>query len=86
MKPLNSALKWIILLIFILALVSALAGIWPGEGQSYSLSNFRGEEVTINARGLHYMVPFLAITLVNVVLAVLLLRNIDTGEASLRFF
>lgn len=54
MKPLNSALKRMIPLIFILAFVAALAGIWPGEGQSYPLSNFRGEEVTINAHGLYY--------------------------------
>jgi hypothetical protein len=54
MKPINSALKWLIPLIFILALGAALAGIWPGEGQPYQLTNFRGEEVAINARGLYY--------------------------------
>lgn len=54
MKPIHPALKWLILAIFILALVAALAGIWPGEGQPYSLTNFRGERVTINARGLYY--------------------------------
>jgi hypothetical protein len=26
----------------------------PGEGQTYSLTNFRGEEVTINARGVYH--------------------------------
>jgi len=31
----NSALKWLIPLIFVLALVAALAGLWPGEGQHY---------------------------------------------------
>jgi hypothetical protein len=54
MNPLNSTLKWMIPLIFILAFVAALAGIWPGEGQSYSLTNFRSEKVTVNARGLYY--------------------------------
>jgi hypothetical protein len=54
MKPFYSALKWIIPIIFILAFVAALAGIWPGEGQPYQLTNFRGELVTINARGLYY--------------------------------
>ena len=34
--------------------MAALAGLWPGEGQPYSLTNFRSEEVTINARGLYY--------------------------------
>lgn len=54
MKPINSALKWLIPLIFILAFTAALSGIWPGEGQPYQLTNFRGEQVTINARGLYY--------------------------------
>ena len=48
------ALKWLIPIIFILTLVAALAGIWPAEGQPYTLTNFRGEQVTINARGLYY--------------------------------
>ena len=39
---------------FVLTLVATLAGIWPGEGTSYPLTNFRGEQVTINARGLYY--------------------------------
>ena len=51
---LNPALKWLIPLIFVLTLVATLAGIWPGEGTSYPLTNFRGEQVTINARGLYY--------------------------------
>lgn len=50
----NTALKWLIPLIFILTLVAALAGIWPAAGTSYPLTSFRGEEVTINARGLYY--------------------------------
>jgi hypothetical protein len=50
----QSVLKWMVPLIFVLALVASLAGLWPGEGQSYSLTNFRGEVVTINARGLYY--------------------------------
>jgi hypothetical protein len=50
----NTALKWLIPLIFVLTLVAALAGIWPAEGTPYPLTTFRGEEVTINARGLYY--------------------------------
>lgn len=50
----NPALKWLVPLIFVLALVAALAGLWPAEGQPYPLTSFRGEQVTINARGLYY--------------------------------
>lgn len=50
----NSAIKWLVPLIFILTVVATLAGLWPGEGQHYSMTNFRGEEVTINAKGLYY--------------------------------
>jgi hypothetical protein len=49
-----SMLKWLIPPIFLLALTAALAGLWPGEGTPYSLTNFRGEQVMINARGLYY--------------------------------
>uniref|UniRef100_A0A7C1FGV6 Uncharacterized protein n=1 Tax=Caldilinea aerophila TaxID=133453 RepID=A0A7C1FGV6_9CHLR len=48
------ALNWLVPAIFILTLVAALAGLWPGEGTPYPLTTFRGEEVTINARGLYY--------------------------------
>ena len=48
------SLKWLVPLIFVLTLVAAGAGLWPGDGQSYPLTNFRGEQVTINARGLYY--------------------------------
>lgn len=51
---LPSALKWLIPAILVLALVAALAGLWPAEGTPYPLTNFRGEQVTINARGLYY--------------------------------
>lgn len=50
----NPALKWLIPLIFILTLVAVLAGLWPAEGTPYALTTYRGEEVTINARGLYY--------------------------------
>lgn len=50
----NPALKWLVPLIFILTLVAALSGIWPASGTPYPLTTFRGEEVTINARGLYY--------------------------------
>ena len=48
------ALKWLIPLIFVLTLVATLAGLWPGTGTPHTLTNFRGEQVTINARGLYY--------------------------------
>ena len=50
----NPALKWLVPLIFILTLIAALFGVWPGQGTPYPLKNFRGEQVTINARGLYY--------------------------------
>ncbi len=50
----HPALKWLIPLIFILTLAATLAGLWPAEGTPYPLTNFRGEQVTINARGLYY--------------------------------
>lgn len=50
----TSSLKWLIPAILLLTLVAALAGLWPGQGQPYSLTNFRGERVIINARGLYY--------------------------------
>jgi len=54
MHSIHPALKWLIPVTGVLAFVAALAGLWPGEGEPYSLSNFRGEQVTINARGLYY--------------------------------
>jgi hypothetical protein len=53
-KNMNTALKWMIPLIFILTLFAALAGVWPATGQPYPLTTFRGEEVMINARGLYF--------------------------------
>jgi hypothetical protein len=50
----NSALKWLVPLIFILTLVAVVSGIWPAEGKPYPLTNFRGEQVNINASGLYY--------------------------------
>lgn len=50
----NPALKWLVPTIFVLALIAALAGLWPGEGTPYPLTSFRGEQVTINARGLYH--------------------------------
>ena len=49
----NAALKWLIPPIFILALVAAVAGLWPGAGAPYPYTTLRGEQVTINARGLY---------------------------------
>ncbi|MCX8061685.1 MAG: hypothetical protein N3D16_03795 [Anaerolineales bacterium] len=50
----QNALKWLIPPIFSLALIAALGGLLPAEGTPYPLITFRGEEVTINARGLYY--------------------------------
>ncbi len=50
----NPILKWLVPVISLLTLIAALAGLIPGEGQPYPLTNFRGEQVTINARGLYY--------------------------------
>lgn len=50
----TSSLKWLIPSIILLTFVATLAGLWPGEGQPYALTNFRGEEVIINGRGLYY--------------------------------
>jgi hypothetical protein len=48
------SLKWLLPTIIVLAFIAALAGLWPGDGQPYALTNFRGEDVTLNARGLYY--------------------------------
>ncbi len=50
----NPALKWLIPVIILLTFITAFTGVIPGEGQPYTMTNFRGEEVTINARGLYY--------------------------------
>jgi len=50
----SRALRWLLPAIFVLTAVAALAGLWPADGTSYPLTNFRGEEVTINARGLYH--------------------------------
>ena len=53
-KNMNTAIKWMIPLIFVLTLFAALGGVWPTAGQPFPLTTFRGEEVMINARGLYY--------------------------------
>lgn len=50
----QNTLKWLIPLVFVLTLVATLAGLWPAEGTPYPLTTFRGEQVTLNARGLYY--------------------------------
>ena len=50
----KQALNWLVPLIIILTLVATLAGVWPAQGRPYPLTNFRGEQVTIYARGLYY--------------------------------
>lgn len=54
MKDTPYLLKWLVASIIVFAFIAALAGLLPGEGQPYALTNFRGEQVTITARGLYY--------------------------------
>lgn len=54
MMSIHPALKWLVPLIFILTLIAVLAGLWPAQGTPYPITNFRGEQVMINARGLYY--------------------------------
>jgi len=50
-----TALKWLIPPIFLLALFAAAMGLfYQAPGESYEMVSFRGEPVTINARGLYY--------------------------------
>jgi hypothetical protein len=51
---LNPALRILVPVIMLFALVAAVGGLYPADGKPFSLINFRGEEVTINARGLYY--------------------------------
>ncbi len=51
---LHPSLKRLVPLIFVLAFAAALAGLLPGEGESYPLITFRGEQVMIHAKGLYY--------------------------------
>lgn len=51
----QSVLKWLIPLIFVLALFAAGMGLfYPAPGQPYALTSFRGEQVTINGQGLYF--------------------------------
>lgn len=51
---LNRALRILVPVIMLFVLVAAVGGLYPADGKPFSLVNFRGEEVTINARGLYY--------------------------------
>lgn len=49
------ALRILVPIIAVLTLVAAGAGLfYQTPGEPYTLTNFRGEEITINARGLYY--------------------------------
>jgi hypothetical protein len=51
----QSALKWLIALIGLLALFAANMGLfYQTPGQAYPLTSFRGEKVIINGHGLHF--------------------------------
>ena len=51
----QSALRWLIPLIFLLALFAAGMGLfYDTPGQPFPLTNFRGEPVMINGHGLYY--------------------------------
>ena len=50
----QGALKWLIPAIGLLALFAAAMGLfYPDPGQSYEVTSFRGEQVTINGQGLY---------------------------------
>lgn len=51
---LHSALKWLIPPIFLLVFLATVAGLLPGDGESYPLLTFRGESVMIQGRGLYF--------------------------------
>ena len=51
----QSALKWMIPIIFILSLFAASMGLfYETPGEPYSYTNHRGEQVSINGHGLYY--------------------------------
>ncbi len=51
----DNVLKWLVPLIFVLALFAAGMGLfYQTAGQPYTLTSFRGEQVTINGHGLYY--------------------------------
>lgn len=51
----DNVLKWLVPLIFVLALFAAGMGLfYQTPGQPYALTSFRGEQVTINGHGLYY--------------------------------
>src|ERR1041384_508605 len=51
----QSALKWLLPLIGILALFAVLMGLfYETPGQPYAATSFRGEQVMINGHGLYY--------------------------------
>ena len=51
----QSALKWLIPLIGILALFAVVMGLfYDTQGQPYPITSFRGEQVMINGHGLYY--------------------------------
>lgn len=49
----KSTLQWLVPIIFLLALAATVAGLLPAEGESFSITNFRGETVRINGQGLY---------------------------------
>jgi hypothetical protein len=50
----QTALRWLVPLIALLAIVAASADfVWPGGGAAYPVTTLRGEQVLINGRGLY---------------------------------
>jgi hypothetical protein len=50
----HTALKWLVPVIGVLALLAASAGLfWPAQGQPFAFTTHRGEEVMIAGRGLY---------------------------------
>ena len=50
----SRALTWLVPPILVLTVFATVAGLWPAPGTPYPLTSFRGEAVTINARGLYF--------------------------------
>ncbi len=50
----NKAVQILVPLILVLALAATVAGLWPAEGTPYPAVSVRGEQITVNARGLYY--------------------------------
>lgn len=83
-SPSDAPLRWMVPAIALLALWAALAGLYPEAGTPFALTNFRGEAVTINARGLYYWDTVSAAAQMQANDAVMLLVGVPLLFVSLR--